>query len=417
MVAIFSSPSTSIYANAFSPAKKKKPEDMYSITPVGIGNNTQPQTTNNPVQSVFSKKPAYDYSTAKSVYTPPQIDNNPQPKQPSYLDTVTNIADKSKQFYEDRAKADEDLYNRLFARKIKSAQDQAPIAQEAFNQFKTNTEAGAEDSKAQAETAWGNDQRDLAKTRMETEARLRNKFAGQNTSDSFGVGSAQEANTNLESEFNRQTAQGLEGKRNKLYEIDRTAKGLIGQEALKLKKTLMDIQDTVFNSEAEKAMAIKKAYDDAKAGILEIQSNLANLKYQNASTASQPTTNNQNKALTLVNNLLNGNYQAVSGGFRTPGFIAPFVKGAGEAITDYEGLKSLLALAERGQLKGSGAVSDFEAKMLEKAALAGLNSRLPEDEFKRRLELLRNDLISGGAVSGSPQTGNTIKVGRFTVSQ
>jgi len=109
---------------------------------------------------------------------------------------------------------------------------------------------------------------------------------------------------------------------------------------------------------------------------------------------------NKDTALSMVNRLLSQDTRPITGAMRTGGIpvISSFT---GSAIpqADYNGLKSLLALAERGQLKGSGAVSDFEAKMLEKAAMAGLTQDLPDEEFRRRLEILRNDLMSGGATS------------------
>jgi hypothetical protein len=104
----------------------------------------------------------------------------------------------------------------------------------------------------------------------------------------------------------------------------------------------------------------------------------------------------------MVNNILSGDTKGITGAFRT-GQIPVISNLAGTVgqQTDYDGLKSLLALAERGQLKGSGTVSDFEAKMLEKAAMAGLNQNLPDDEFRRRLQILQQDLMSGGATANN----------------
>ena len=107
---------------------------------------------------------------------------------------------------------------------------------------------------------------------------------------------------------------------------------------------------------------------------------------------------NESKALQMVNNILGGNVEGITGAVRTgniPGISQ--ITGSATTQTDWEGLQSLLSLAKRGELKGSGQVSDFETRMLEKAALAGLDQRLPAEEFKRRLLLLKNDLESGGA--------------------
>lgn len=116
--------------------------------------------------------------------------------------------------------------------------------------------------------------------------------------------------------------------------------------------------------------------------------------------ASSQSSGNKNKALTMVNNILSKDTKNITGALKTGNIpVLNTITGSVGSQTDYDGLKSLLALAERGQLKGSGTVSDFEAKMLEKAAMAGLNQDLPDDEFRRRLEILKQDLMSGGAES------------------
>lgn len=113
---------------------------------------------------------------------------------------------------------------------------------------------------------------------------------------------------------------------------------------------------------------------------------------------------NKNKALTMVNNILSKDTKNITGALKTGNIpVLNTITGSVGSQTDYDGLKSLLALAERGQLKGSGTVSDFEAKMLEKAAMAGLNQDLPDNEFRRRLEILKQDLMSGGAESTGGQ--------------
>lgn len=120
--------------------------------------------------------------------------------------------------------------------------------------------------------------------------------------------------------------------------------------------------------------------------------------------ASGQANGNKGKALTMVSNLLGKDTKSITGAVQTGNVpVLSTLTGAVNAQTDFDGLKALLALAERGQLKGSGAVSDFESKMLEKAALAGINQNLPDNEFRKRLELLKQDLESGGAASTGGQ--------------
>lgn len=120
--------------------------------------------------------------------------------------------------------------------------------------------------------------------------------------------------------------------------------------------------------------------------------------------ASGQGNGNKGKALTMVNNILGKDTKSITGAVQTGNVpVLSTLTGAVNAQTDFDGLKALLALAERGQLKGSGAVSDFESRMLEKAALAGINQNLSDDEFRARLELLKRDLESGGATSTGGQ--------------
>jgi len=120
--------------------------------------------------------------------------------------------------------------------------------------------------------------------------------------------------------------------------------------------------------------------------------------------ASGQGNGNKGKALTMVNNILGKDTKSITGALQTGNVpVLSTLTGAVNAQTDFDGLKALLALAERGQLKGSGAVSDFESKMLEKAALAGINQNLSDDEFRSRLKLLKQDLESGGATSTGGQ--------------
>jgi len=46
--------------------------------------------------------------------------------------------------------------------------------------------------------------------------------------------------------------------------------------------------------------------------------------------------------------------------------------------------------------------------MLEKAAMAGLNQNLPDDEFRRRLQILQQDLMSGGATANNMSMASNI---------
>lgn len=69
-------------------------------------------------------------------------------------------------------------------------------------------------------------------------------------------------------------------------------------------------------------------------------------------------------------------------------------------INKYNQLKGMLALQNRSQLKGSGAISDFEFKVLGEASSA-LSRNLSNAEFKKELQNLRDKLAGGENGTGS----------------
>lgn len=75
------------------------------------------------------------------------------------------------------------------------------------------------------------------------------------------------------------------------------------------------------------------------------------------------------------------------------------------AANQFDQLKGILSLWEREKLKGSGAISDFESKMLAQAASA-LGRNLSEKDFKAELEKVR-DILSGKYKYYTEWGGNT----------
>lgn len=88
--------------------------------------------------------------------------------------------------------------------------------------------------------------------------------------------------------------------------------------------------------------------------------------------------------ISLVNDVL-GNSESISGISQTG--ILPFGSGA-KTKNQYQQLKGLLALDSREKLKGSGAVSDFESRTLERSA-SSLGRNLGEDDFKAELNKIK----------------------------
>lgn len=116
------------------------------------------------------------------------------------------------------------------------------------------------------------------------------------------------------------------------------------------------------------------------------------------------------QSIGLVNNLLNNNrYKAISGGLQTGS--VPFL-GDRAAVNEYDQLQGLLKLGIRGLLKGQGAVSDYEGKVLGQAASA-LSRLTNEDQMKDALQKVRGVLkTNNGQVTPvevtNPETGEKV---------
>ncbi len=91
----------------------------------------------------------------------------------------------------------------------------------------------------------------------------------------------------------------------------------------------------------------------------------------------------------LVDEILNSPYLDQVVGLKNP--LTYWTPGSNEQIVKnkLEQLKQSLSLENRQQLKGSGAISDFEAKMLEKAS-SSLGSNLSNEDAKTVLKEIKN---------------------------
>lgn len=117
------------------------------------------------------------------------------------------------------------------------------------------------------------------------------------------------------------------------------------------------------------------------------------------------------QSIGIVNNLLSGDrYKSISGATQT-GSI-PFF-GDRTAVNEYDQLQGLLKLGVRSLLKGQGAVSDYEGKILGQAA-SSLSRLTSEGEMKKALQKVRGVLKTNNGQTTTvnvtnPKTGETIK--------
>lgn len=117
--------------------------------------------------------------------------------------------------------------------------------------------------------------------------------------------------------------------------------------------------------------------------------------------------------LEAVNALLkNPNIQRISGYLQGKLGLGDFLPSAQLALNQFNQIKGILSLENREKLKGSGAISDFEFKVLSEAASA-LDRNLSDSEFKSQLQKIR-DVFAGKYAQtipvGQANSGNITKV-------
>ncbi|MEB3215396.1 MAG: hypothetical protein VKN72_03915 [Nostocales cyanobacterium 94392] len=99
-------------------------------------------------------------------------------------------------------------------------------------------------------------------------------------------------------------------------------------------------------------------------------------------------------SLQVVNDLLsNSNLSQISGYLQGKLRLGDLLPSAQLAINQFNQLKGILSLENREKLKGSGAISDFEFKVLSQAATA-LDRNLPDADFRTQLQNIK-DVFEG----------------------
>jgi len=129
-----------------------------------------------------------------------------------------------------------------------------------------------------------------------------------------------------------------------------------------------------------------------------------------AGLASQQTNPAISEVYTLASDLLNRGTDSITGvGQFFPSITDPLT------INRYEQLKGLLSLESRQKLKGSGAISDFESRTLDRAASA-LGRNLSNEDFKQELTRIKGVFAtaSGLPVSVKVTKGKDVAEGELT---
>lgn len=432
-----STPAKSVFQN------KAPAQSSVNQSKVIQGSGLTSQYSSNPTNyKTPTPPPAPDVPTVPTAKTP-----NPNT---AYIQGMEKLAGQQTDFANRQRAASEASTKSKYQTLKEMISGQLPVAEQNFNQFKTSSEADIADlratgerQKGQATDYYGEAQRDAAKTFRDTQGDNQRMFAALGTVDSRGEGSFQQATENTTSDFNRFTQQTLKAKADRFAEIDSTvstaerqANAVIRQEAVKLEDLKKQIQFALINNDQAMADELTAIAQQTEQTIMGIQEAVTGLKYQadlekynlelsgskglspqflqtgqpqteadytwklnNAKEygeafpqlAGEQQSQQKQALLDVIENISQGDVGSITGRLRTG-----WIPGSQGALTKnyYDQLKGMLSLENRAQLKGSGAISDFEAKVLERAASA-LGQNLSEDQFRKVLEDLRVSLGGG----------------------
>lgn len=156
------------------------------------------------------------------------------------------------------------------------------------------------------------------------------------------------------------------------------------ERRLKLDEAGGDSFVTDLKKEAAKA--------DIKAGKLKLNPETGELEY-----ASPEELSEEKKGIVkVVDQLLGKNTKPITGVSQIEAMIPG--TNAQKTVNLFNQLVSMLSLENRQKLKGSGQISDYESKVLEKAA-SSLTRSLSDEDFRATLEEMKQEL-SGKKTSG-----------------
>lgn len=363
-----------------------------------------------------------------------------------------NLEQKSA-MQEQLAKQENDTYQRqlerIYGQTQNSLKSQIPALQKRSQSTQDLIQKGLENVKTQGAIAKTNiiDQtgatlRSQAQSKREVDAKRNAVFAGNNTTDSFGFGGYQMEQANADNDFLREQNITKRARDQQLASVDMqitsaeaTAQKAVSDEISKFEDAVREINNSLNMNQIEKQNAIENSYTNLQktlfsirdnyntttAGLYEKQLELMKAVTDAQATGSQigddklspefiasgmtrPVTaydqlylqknggdgKNKGQVVEAIKRLANSNgIGGMTGWTRTD--MIPGSQAA-QALNDWNTLKSMLSLESRTKLKGSGAISDFEAKVLERASTLGLDQNLSEDQFRARLNTLLNEI-------------------------
>lgn len=137
----------------------------------------------------------------------------------------------------------------------------------------------------------------------------------------------------------------------------------------------------------------------------------ANLAASSQSSADQQKAELAGQSINLVNSLLGGNFKSITGNALFGQNPLRFFGANAKEINEFNTLKAQLALGARSLLKGSGAISDYESRILNQSTSI-LGRNLKDADFEQALKDIRGVLKTNSGqttevIVTDPKTGQS----------
>lgn len=289
---------------------------------------------------------------------------------------------------------------------------------------------GADASKQDIESQYATSEAQLAKTKQREDIKRRNMFAALGTLESGGSMGFTGQQSEADIQFSTDLQDFKEGKIRDINDVNRRQQEFENTSIYKLQDTLDQFNAQIDNiyadiskTEVQRNNDISAAYQDISDKVFEIQSTYSTandsyekMRYEVGSKIEEKAgASNQSKQdiIDTVSGLLGRDYGAITG-LRNP---LKFMTGDAQYTKNmFNQLVGLLSLENRQKLKGSGAISDYESKVLERAATA-LGTNLNNEDFGRELQNILS-VFGGQSTQGGTQVTMTDPQGnKYTVDQ
>jgi hypothetical protein len=346
-----------------------------------------------------------------------------QQQQPSayaaYLDRLKALSEEQAARQQQRADQQARLIEDSYGRQEERAKARIPQIQEGFGKFKTNVEgqvADEETAKLEADDQtreyYGEAMRRAAEGNRSSMGNLQNIFANLGTIDSGGAMGFGGQALNQQNRFAsgqqstlKEQARELSTNQRELNQFKRDAVSLIMQEEANMNEKIALIEQTMEDGSLEKERALRQVYAEAEdrvsaieQGLLEQEMKMAQVEQEQAIKAGENTKSSGTADVSsIVSQLLSLDTKPITGWLRLGGVIPG---GQGQVAKGlYDQLMALLSVENRQMMKGSGQISDFEAKMLERAA-SRIRPQMSDEDFRASLMELQQALGGGQVASG-----------------